>query len=162
MLDASRDELNKNPCMYRADMLPFLRDKAISQSTRRPNKATRRVTNQRNSRLHHHYKLSKFKSYHSVFIEESGCHFSMAQRRKGWAPIGTTPVHVADFKREVRHPFISAYTQDGVMLRRVFQGSTDHAIFVDFIGQLLRHCGKSPQATSVLVMTTQLSTENGN
>jgi transposase len=87
-----------------------------------------------------------------IFIDESGCDPLTTQRRTGWAPIGITPVHVADFKREVRHQFISAYTQDGVMLSRVFKGSTDHAIFEDFIKQLLRHCGKFPQPKSVLVM----------
>lgn len=35
---------------------------------------------------------------------------------------------------------------------RIFQGSTDAAVFEDFIGQLLEHRGKWPEPKSVLVM----------
>jgi transposase len=46
----------------------------------------------------------------------------------------------------------TAYAQDGIVLSRVFQGSTDAAVFEDFIEQLLHHCGKWPEPKSVLVM----------
>ena len=38
------------------------------------------------------------------------------------------------------------------MLARVFQGSTDTAVFEDFIEQLLHHCGRWPEPKSVLIM----------
>ncbi len=38
------------------------------------------------------------------------------------------------------------------MLARVFQGSTDTAIFKDFIEQLLHHCGRWPEPKFVLIM----------
>ena len=38
------------------------------------------------------------------------------------------------------------------MLSRVFQGSTDSAVFEDFIEQLLPLCSKWPEPKSVLVM----------
>jgi transposase len=38
------------------------------------------------------------------------------------------------------------------LLSRIFQGSTDAAVFEDFIDQLLRHCGRWPEPKSVLVM----------
>jgi transposase len=47
---------------------------------------------------------------------------------------------------------LPAYAQDGVVLARVFQGSTDAAVFEDFIEQLLTHCGRWPEPKSVLVM----------
>lgn len=62
------------------------------------------------------------------------------------------PVHVAPFRREERHQFISAFIQDGILLSRVFRGPTDHHIFEDFMRQLLRRCGKFPEPNSVLVM----------
>jgi len=34
----------------------------------------------------------------------------------------------------------------------VFQGSTDGAVFEDFIEQLLHHCGRWPEPKSVLIM----------
>jgi transposase len=47
---------------------------------------------------------------------------------------------------------LPAYAQDGVLLSRIFCGSTDAAIFEDFIEQLLHHCGKFPEPKSVLIM----------
>lgn len=40
------------------------------------------------------------------------------------------------------------YSQDGIVLSRVFKGTTDSAMFEDFIEQLLHHCNDN----SVLVM----------
>jgi hypothetical protein len=48
-----------------------------------------------------------------------------------------TLVQVAQFQREQRYQILPAYTQDGVILARVFQGSTDGAVFKEFIEQLL-------------------------
>ncbi|KAJ5344403.1 hypothetical protein N7452_002407 [Penicillium brevicompactum] len=41
---------------------------------------------------------------------------------------------------------------DGVILSRIFKGSTDASFFESFIEQLLQHCGKWPEPKSVLVM----------
>jgi transposase len=38
------------------------------------------------------------------------------------------------------------------LLSRVFQGTTDSAVFEDYIEQLLQHCGRWPAPKSVLVM----------
>lgn len=45
-----------------------------------------------------------------------------------------------------------AYISDGIVLARVFQGSTDVIVFADFIGQLLYYYGRWPEPKSVLVM----------
>jgi len=45
-----------------------------------------------------------------------------------------------------------AYTQDGIILVHVFQGSTDSTVFEGFIEQLLPLCSKWPEPKSVLVM----------
>jgi hypothetical protein len=37
-------------------------------------------------------------------------------------------------------------------MSRVFRGSTDAAVFEDFVDELLRHCGRWPEPKSVLVM----------
>jgi transposase len=47
---------------------------------------------------------------------------------------------------------LPAYAQDGIVLCRIFQGSTDAVVFEDFIEQLLHHCGRWPAPKSVLVM----------
>jgi transposase len=47
---------------------------------------------------------------------------------------------------------VLAYTQDGVILTRVFWGSTDSKVFEEFIEQLLPLCDRWLEPKSVLVM----------
>jgi hypothetical protein len=51
-----------------------------------------------------------------------------------------------------RYQILPAYSQNGILLSRVFQGATDSEVFEDFIEQLLCHCDKWPEPNSVLVM----------
>jgi transposase len=67
-------------------------------------------------------------------------------------PLGTTPVQIARHQREQRWQILPAYTQDGILLSRVCQGTADSADFEDYIEQLLQHCGRWPEPNSVLVM----------
>jgi transposase len=62
------------------------------------------------------------------------------------------PVQVSKFHRDQRYQILPAYAQDGIVLSRVFQGSTDAAIFEDFIEQIFEYCGKWPEPRSVLIM----------
>lgn len=100
MQNALQDQLKDKSCVDRKEIASYLQDEfdvevSVSsvirtmQSMGWSEKITRRVAKQRNSVLRHlyHYKLSKYKSYHLVFIDESGCDSLTAQRRKGWAPI---------------------------------------------------------------------------
>jgi transposase len=63
-----------------------------------------------------------------------------------------TPIQIAQFQCEKRYQILLAYAQDGVIFARVFQGSTDAAVFKDFIEQLLPLCRPWPQPRSVLIM----------
>lgn len=82
----------------------------------------------------------------------SGCDKRIGFRRTGWSPLGVAPVQVARFHRGNRYQILPAYTQDGVLLSRVFQGTTDSDVYEDFIEQLLQHCGRWPEPKSLLVM----------
>jgi transposase len=62
------------------------------------------------------------------------------------------PVQVTRFHRDRRYQILPAYTQDGVLLSGVFQGTTDSALFENFIEQLLHHCRRWPEPRSVLIM----------
>ena len=117
-------------------------------------KNSRRVAQERNADLRDFYlhNLSSFQSYHLVYVDESGCDKRIGFRRTGWSPLGVTPVQVARFQREQRYQILPAYTQDGILLARVFQGTTNAALFEDFIEQLLHHCGRWPEPNSLLVM----------
>jgi transposase len=61
-------------------------------------------------------------------------------------------VQVTRFHRGQRYHILPAYCQDGILLSRVSQGSTDSAVFEDFLEQLLSHCGRWPEPKSVLIM----------
>ena len=98
------------------------------------------------------YDLSSFEPYHVVYVDESGCDKRVGYRRTGWSPLGVTPVQIARFQRGQRYHILPAYTQNGILLSRIFQGTTDSAVFEDFIEELLPHCGKWPEEYSVLVM----------
>jgi len=43
------------------------------------------------------------------------------------------PIQVTKFGRGKRWHILPAYAQDGIMLRQVYQGSTDSDLFKDFI-----------------------------
>jgi hypothetical protein len=98
------------------------------------------------------HKLSEFRSYQLVYVDESGCDKRIGFRRTGWSPLGVAPVQVAKFHHGQRSQILPAYAQDGILLTRVFTGSTDAVVFEDFIGQLLQHCGRWPEPKSVLIM----------
>lgn len=85
-------------------------------------------------------------------MDESGCNRRVGHRRCGWAPLGVAPIQVTAYRREQRWQILPAYTQDGILLARVFQGSTTAAVFEDFIRELLKSCGKFPEPKSVIVM----------
>jgi transposase len=165
MLSALCDRLIEKPDMYRDEMVVFLWDEfntlvtasSISRalaSAGWTKKVARRVALERSADLRdfYLYNLSAYRSYHLVYIDESGCDKQIGFRRTGWSPSGVTPVQVARFHRDRRYQILPAYTQDGIILARVFQGSTDAVVFADFIGQLLHHCGRWPEPKSVLVM----------
>lgn len=98
------------------------------------------------------HEISEFQSYQLVFIDESGCDKRAGIRRIGCSPLGITPIEVSKFHRDKHYQILRAYAQDGIVPSRIFRVSTDASIFEDFIEQLLQHCGKWPEAKSVLVM----------
>ncbi len=117
-------------------------------------KKARRIAQERNADLRDHfiYKRSEFRSYHHVSIDESGCDNLIGFRRTAWSPLGVTPVQVTQLHRDQRYQILPAYTQDGILFSRVYQGSTDSENFESFIEELLQHCGRWPQPRSVLIM----------
>ena len=164
MLEALCEHLLEKPELYLEEMALFLGDEfkvlvstsSISRAlkSKRWSKAARRVAREQNPDLRDFYlqNLSAFRSYHLVYIDESGCDKWIGFRRTGWSPLGVAPVQIAKFHRGRRYQILPAYSQDGILLARVFQGSTDSEVFEDFIEQLLTHCGRWPEPKSVLIM----------
>ena len=165
MLDALVERLLIEPGLYLEEMTTFLRDEfrvnvapsTISRTLASigwSRKATRRISKARSADLRDYYlyRLSDFRSFHLIYVDESGCDKRTGFRRKGWAPLGVTPIRNTPYQREGRYQILPAYTQDGLLLSRVFQGSTDSAIFEGFVRELLPYCGRWPEPKSVLVM----------
>jgi transposase len=165
MLDALREHLLEKPGLYQEEMAVFLWDEfgilvsapSISRALASigwTKKTTRHIARERNADLRDFYlhNLSEFRSYHLVYVDESGCDKRIGFRRTGWSPLGVPPVQVTRFHRDRSYQILPAYTQDGILLSRVFQGSTDGERFDDFIEQLLHHCGRWPEPRSVLIM----------
>lgn len=165
MLEALREHLLEKPDKYLDEMVIFLWDEfrilvaasTVSRALKLMNwskKQSRHVAKGRNADLRDFYlhNVSVYSSYHLVYVDESGCDKRVGSRRTGWSPHGVTPVKIARYGRESQYQILPAYTQDGILLSRVFQGSTDSAVFEDFVEQLLHHCGKWPEPRSVLVL----------
>lgn len=107
-----------------------------------PQKAKEQKAELREFYLHN---LSKFESYHLIYVDESRYNKRIRFRRTGWSPLGVAPEQMSQFRRGERYQILPIYTQDSIVLSRVFRGSTDASIFKDFIDQLLRHCGRWPE-----------------
>jgi transposase len=165
MLAALCDHLLEKPGLYRDEMAVFLYDEfdvlvSVSSigralaSIKWTKKVTQRIANERNADLRDFYlhKLSAFRSHQLVYVDESGCDKRIGFRRTGWSPLGVAPVEIAQFHRDRRHQILPAYTQDGVLFSQIFQGSTDGAVFEDFVEQLLHHCPPYPAQNSVLII----------
>ncbi|KAJ5142504.1 uncharacterized protein N7515_001291 [Penicillium bovifimosum] len=165
MLEALCDHLLEKPGLYLEEMTIFLWDEfrmlASISSIRRAlvskgwsKKTAQQRAKEQNAELREIYlhNLSEFESYHLVYVDESGCDKRIGFRRTGWSPLGVAPRQVSQFHRDERYQILPAYAQDGILMTRVFRGSTDAAVFEDFVAELLCHCGRWPEPKSVLVM----------
>lgn len=107
MLKALREHLLEKPELYLDEMVVFLWDEfevlvmmaTISRALAAIgwSKTARRVPKGRNADLQDFYlhNLSEFRSYHLVYVDESGCDKRIGFRRTGWSPFGVAPVKVA-------------------------------------------------------------------
>jgi transposase len=74
-----------------------------------------------------------------LWLDEMGVRSDAAAGRS-WAPVGQTPVVKRTGKR-FRVNMISAISNAGRLRFRLFTGSFTGAVFIDFLGRLLRDCG---------------------
>lgn len=152
-----------NPDRQLGEMKGFLKrhfELSVSERTVRrtlkgwSKKVMRRRARQQDPELRHYYmhKLSAFHSYQLIYIDESGCDLRVGRRNKGWAPRGVTPVQVEPFQRGKRYQILPAYTQDGILVAQIFEGTTNADIFESFIREVLDICRGWHGSTPVLVM----------
>lgn len=153
VLDALCDYLLEKPGLYLDKMVLSIWDEfrmlATTSSIQRTlivagwsKKSIRQRAKKQSAELRELYlrNISEYESYHLVYVDESGCDKRIGFRRTGWSPLGVAPVQVSQFHRDERYQILPAYAQDGIVLSRIFRGSTDAGVFEDFLDQLLRHC----------------------
>ncbi|KAJ5366062.1 hypothetical protein N7541_001822 [Penicillium brevicompactum] len=125
MLDTLCDHLAEKPGLYIDEMAIFLWDEFNILPSSSSNTQLRDF---------YQHKLSEYRSYLLVFVDESGCDKRVGYRRTGWSPLGVTPVQLSKFHRGQRYQILPAYTQNGVILSRIFKGSTDAGFMSSFGG----------------------------
>jgi transposase len=74
-----------------------------------------------------------------LWLDEMGVRSDAAAGRS-WAPVGQTPVIKRTGKR-FRVNMLSAISNAGMLRFRLFVGSFNGPVFIDFLGRLLRDCG---------------------
>ncbi len=74
-----------------------------------------------------------------LWLDEMGVRSDAAAGRL-WAPVGQTPVIKGTGKR-FRVNMLSAVSNAGRLRFRLFTGSFTGAVFIDFLGRLVRDCG---------------------
>jgi transposase len=74
-----------------------------------------------------------------LWLDEMGVRSDAAAGRS-WAPVGKTPVIKGTGKR-FRVNMLSAISNAGMLRFRLVVGSFNGAVFIDFLGRLLRDCG---------------------
>ncbi len=74
-----------------------------------------------------------------LWLDEMGVRSDAAAGRS-WAPVGQTPVIKRTGKR-FRVNMLSAISNQGLLRFRLFVGSFNGAVFIDFLRRLLRDCG---------------------
>jgi transposase len=165
MLEGLKEHLIEKSDLYLDEMAVFLHDEfgkliPISSIKRALDRAgwtkavARRVAVERSADLRdeHAYNMRAFRSWQLIFVDESGCDKRVTFRRTAWSPKGTSAKQVTNTRRGDRYQILPAYTQDGVLLARIFKGTTDRLTFEDYIEQLLQHCNPFPGPSSVIVM----------
>ena len=143
------DHLLEKPQLYLDEMVVFLWDESQVPVTKWSDsralkqegwskKIAKQKARERNADLHDAYFhfISNFSSYHLVYVDESGCDKRIGFRGTGWSPRGTTLSQVTKFHRDQRYQILPAYTQDGIIISRVYQGPTDSLRFCN----LLKSC----------------------
>ena len=125
MVEVLCDHLIDKPALYLDEFVLQETKIGISRALKSKGwsiKTARVKARERNLDLRDEYYhfISDFKSYHLVYIDESGCDKRIGFRRTGWSPLGTAPVQVSKFHRDgQRYHILPAYAQDGIVLSRV-------------------------------------------
>jgi hypothetical protein len=103
-------------------------------------------------------RLSQWKHWQLVFVDESAANERTKDRKHGWAPIGVRPTERRPHKRSERWSILPAYTsRGGYIAYEIIQGAFTKEAFLNFLrDKVLPLCNRydpdDPRENSVLVM----------
>lgn len=113
MLEALCERLLEKPGLYLDGMAVFLWDEFNLQVTTSSisralssiswsRKKVQQKAKEQNPDLkdEYFYDISEFKSYHLIYVDESGCDKWIGFRQTGWSLHGIAPVQVSKFHRD--------------------------------------------------------------
>jgi transposase len=158
--------LDERPWFYQDEIADFLLeafDITVHQSTISRTLQRIEVTRkklkveaaQRNQELRTQwqYELRDFTADQLVCVDESGSDERTGDRAYGWATKGSRAVVRRWLARRNRISVLPAYTVDGYIASRTFEGTCTGEIFEDFIiDELLPLCNLYPGPRSVIIM----------
>lgn len=98
-------------------------------------------------------KLADWTAEQLIFLDESAANERTADRKYGWAPVGSTPHEMRSLQRSERWSILPAYTVNGFMTWDIRHGSYTAALFEEFIeNKVLPMCNPFPGPRSVIIM----------
>jgi hypothetical protein len=98
-------------------------------------------------------RLTNWTASQMLFLDESAVNERTLERRKGWAPRGSTPYQTLPFKRSERWSLLLCYGSRGFICHNVIHGSYTAAVYNEFIvNQVLPRCNPFLGPNSVLCM----------
>src|SRR5436190_24177506 len=95
-------------------------------------------------------KLLQWRAHQLVFLDESAVNETTLQRRRGWAPIGTTASVIWPFKRSECWSILSAYAQEGFITHDITHGSFTAKMFNNYVEHSLLPPFQGLEALSLL------------
>jgi transposase len=126
-LDWVEEEFEKK--IGRTALIALLRRNRVSY------KRLKFIAAQRNPTLRADYllRVEDFYDDQLVFLDESAANEFTKDRKFGWSMVGCPAVKERDLRRSERWSILPAYTKDGYMAWKIFQGSYTKQIFNQFV-----------------------------
>jgi hypothetical protein len=98
-------------------------------------------------------KLADWTAEKLIFLDESAANERTADRKYGWAPVGSTPHEMRSLQHSERCSILPTYTVNGFMTWDIGHGSYTAALFEEFIeNKVLPMCNPFPGPRSVIIM----------
>jgi hypothetical protein len=96
-----------------------------------------------------------------VFLDESAANEFTKDRKFGWSMVGCPAVKERDIRRSERWSILPAYTKDGYMTWKIFQGSYtkqifNHFVYTEVLPRINAYSGDRPPRSVLMIDNTRI------